>query len=151
LEKKEHNITWFNSSFNHARKIQRCDKNKTIYISEKYKIKLIWANNYKNVSLDRVKHHIQTARQFRRLAYSMEKPDIILCSMPTIELAREATMYGYNMNIPVIIDIRDLWPDIFEEVIPRWAKIFIKPYIMYSRKILKNLLSEAYAITGLTH
>ncbi|MFP4698675.1 MAG: glycosyltransferase family 4 protein [Eubacteriales bacterium] len=150
LERRDHHITWFNSTFNHSRKEQRCDVDKTINISENYQIQLIHSNSYKNVSLARIKHHVETAKKFKKLAYSIEKPDVIFCSMPTIELAEKAVEYGLEMNIPVIIDIRDLWPDIFAETLPSYAGILIKPYIFYCRKRLSKLLSKAYAITGLT-
>ena len=151
LERRGHHVTWFNSTFNHSRKVQRCDEDKTINISERYQIKLIRSNSYKNVSLARIKHHIETAKKFKALAYSMQKPDVILCSMPTIELAEEAVEYGRKMNIPVVIDIRDLWPDIFSEALPTYARPIIRPYIFYSRKRLSKLLSKSYAITGLTN
>lgn len=150
LEAKGHQVTWFNSSFNHGRRTQRSDGDKTIKISDNYEIKLIWANSYKNVSLARIKHHVMTGKKFKELAFTMEKPDIILASMPTIELAEAAVEYGQAKDVPVIVDIRDLWPDIFEEAIPSYARPLIKPYTWYSRRRLKKALNKAAAITGLT-
>lgn len=150
LERRGHYVTWFNSSFNHSRKVQRCEDDKTIDISENYQMRLIWSNSYKNVSLARIKHHVQTGKKFKELAFTMDKPDIILCSMPTIELAEAAVEYGEAMDVPVLIDIRDLWPDIFAEILPSFAGPLVKPYILHSRKRLRNLLARADGILGLT-
>jgi glycosyltransferase involved in cell wall biosynthesis len=151
LETAGHNVTWFNSSFNHSKKVQRCGKDLRIEVSNNYHIQLIYSNSYKNVSMARVKHHIETAKKFKNIAYSIDKPDIILCSMPTIELAEEAVNYGIENNVPVVIDIRDLWPDIYTEAVPPFVGTLIKPYVIYSRNRLKMLLSKAFAITGLTY
>jgi glycosyltransferase involved in cell wall biosynthesis len=52
--------------------------------------------------------------------------------------------------VPVIIDIRDLWPDIFEEVLPNWMRTLIKPYIAYSRRRLSKACKNATAIIAIT-
>ena len=43
------------------------------------------------------------------------KPDIIVVSLPTIEFSYEACRYGEKNNVPVIVDVRDLWPDSFKQ------------------------------------
>ena len=65
----------------------------------------------KNVSVARLLNHLEIARQFRRLSTREGTPDVILSSYPTIELCDEAVQYGTRHNVPVLLDIRDLWPD----------------------------------------
>ena len=48
----------------------------------------------------------------------MPRPDLILCSYPTIELSVEAVRYGRTHGIPVVLDVRDLWPDIVLDLLP---------------------------------
>jgi glycosyltransferase involved in cell wall biosynthesis len=151
LVEQGHKVTWFNSTFYHARKIQRFSENQKINISKNYDIQLIWANSYKkNVSLSRLLHHRNTASRFSDIADRTERPDVILCSMPTIELAEVTVKYANENNIPVVIDIRDLWPDIFIEMVPKTIGMVIKPYINRSKKRLNKLLSNCDAITALT-
>ena len=151
LNAKGHKVTWFNSTFYHARKIQRYNQDIKLNISSNYDIQLIWSNSYKrNISLARIKHHNYTAKRFLELASKESKPDIILCSMPTIELAEASVQYAKNNNIPVVVDIRDLWPDIFIEMVPKTIGNAIWPYILYLRKKLSKLLKQADAITALT-
>ncbi|MGS0746155.1 glycosyltransferase family 4 protein [Syntrophomonas erecta subsp. sporosyntropha] len=146
-----HRVTWFNSTFYHARKIQRYFQDTKVNISPKYDVQLIWSNSYRrNISLARIKHHRYTAKRFLELADGIDKPDVILCSMPTIELAEAAVIYAKNNNIPVVVDIRDLWPDIFIEMVPKLFRIIIKPYVLHSQGRLVRLLQNADGITALT-
>lgn len=72
----------------------------------------------KNVSVARLLNHLEIARQFRRLSTREGTPDVILSSYPTIELCDEAVQYGTRHNVPVLLDIRDLWPDEMSAHIP---------------------------------
>jgi len=38
-------------------------------------------------------------------------PHIILCTLPTIDLYFATTIYGKKVRVPVVLDIRDMWPD----------------------------------------
>lgn len=61
----------------------------------------------------------------------------MLCSFPTIELAYEAVRYGNERDLPVILDVRDLWPDIFIQGLPRslrWlSSALLFPYLLLTR------------------
>lgn len=115
-------VRW-TSTFNHVTRRQRAERDHTIDVADGYRIKMLHGPGYtKNVSLRRLVDHIVIARKFRKLASWEPIPDIILCSMPTIELSAAAIEYGAERGIPVVLDIRDLWPDIFLEVIPQWLQ-----------------------------
>ena len=47
------------------------------------------------------------------MLYKLKKPDIIICSYPTILLSLISVIYGNFFRVKVIIDVRDKWPDIF--------------------------------------
>src|SRR5699024_8857277 len=44
---------------------------------------------------------------------SRKKPDVIYCSIPSIDGAYTAAKYAKSNNIPFIIDVQDLWPEAF--------------------------------------
>ncbi len=71
-----------------------------------------------NVSLRRMLNHAGVARRFRLTASKEVPPDVILASLPTIELARDAVRYGRAFGVPVLVDVRDLWPDVLFDVLP---------------------------------
>jgi glycosyltransferase involved in cell wall biosynthesis len=75
-----------------------------------------------NLSLRRMLNHRGIARKFTVLAEEETEPDVILCSFPTVELSRAATEYGRERGIPVVLDVRDLWPDVFLDMVPPRAR-----------------------------
>ena len=81
------------------------------------------ARGYSNGrSLGRILDHIAITRRFRRLARTQPAPDVIVASMPTPGLCRAAVDYGRENNVPVVLDMRDMWPDIFADAVPRLAR-----------------------------
>lgn len=151
LIKKGHKVIWWSSTFNHVRKKQRFNKDTSININNHFNIRLLYSLKYKNnVSIERIINHHILAHKFSKLAELEVQPDIILCSYPTIELSLVATKYGKRKNVPVIIDVRDLWPDNFLDMVPMWgrwlAKIILIPMLKKTRVIYKS----ATGIVGLT-
>jgi glycosyltransferase involved in cell wall biosynthesis len=151
LVEKNHSVVWWSSTFNHTQKKHRFLKNKCIQIKDNFKLILLHSIAYQsNVSLQRLINHYGIAKQFKKLAKLESKPDIILCSLPTLELSLEATEYGKKYNIPVILDIRDLWPDIFADLLPKYMQGVVNIIFFPLFNMLKRACKQANAITGIT-
>ncbi len=151
LVKRGHNVTWFATTFNHFEKKQMYNKDMDIEVRRNYEIRLIWAPSYKkNISIKRIINHKYMAIKFRKMANKMQKPDLIYSSFPTIEFAEEAVKYGKKYNIPVILDIRDLWPDIFSHNISKAKQIVAWPYIKIMELKTNKIMKQAYAINGIS-
>lgn len=144
-------VTWWNSNFDHTQKVVRavtCDKGDA-HIP--YTLRLLKGKPYRsNVSLARIANHIQVAADFTRCAPKEMPPDLIFVAYPTIELCEAALSFARPRGIPVVVDIRDLWPDIFVNLVPRWAqqmaRILLSPALRSSRRVCAG----ATAITGIT-
>ena len=146
---KDNDVIWFSSTFDHFKKEQLFKEDTIIDIKDNYHLHLFYALGYKrNISISRIINHKLLGNKLKKQMKKEEKPDIILASFPTIEFALYAVEYGKKNHVPVIIDVRDLWPDIFKHNLSGIVKLCAKPYIKYldyqTRKILKN----AYKITG---
>lgn len=134
-------VVWFNNTFDHCTKAHRFPASRTIEIEPNLTIVGLHGRPYtKNISLARIQHHRDVASDFKRLAQGLSVPDVIVASMPPLELSQAATVYGNEHRVPVDVDIRDLWPDIFLEVAPKglkWAgRIALLPfYSMLSRSV----------------
>lgn len=143
LSKRNHNVVWWTSTFDHLAKKQRFDKDTTVNILENYKIILLKTPGYcKNISIKRMwDHHIMSKRFIQESANS-GKPDIIFTAFPTIDLSKVAVDYGITKNVPVVVDVRDYWPDIFIPFIPkfmRWAgRLVLRRYFIQSKYIFRN-------------
>lgn len=144
-------MTWWSSTFHHARKFQRFEETKILYPSERLTLVCLKGRGYeKHVSLGRLLNHIETGCRFYNLAKNETRPDIILCSYPLIELALAATKLGKRWNVPVILDIRDLWPDIFKEQFSGWKKLFSVPVMLAFNWAARLSCRRAHSITGIT-
>ena len=139
LVQKGHKVIWWTSTFDHVRKIQRFNSNNTINKNNNFIIKLLHSIGYKkNISIFRFINHYLIGCKFYKCAQEELKPDIILSSLPTLKLSLSAVKYGKKMNIPVVLDMRDMWPDVFLDFIPSWAKgiahiLFLPIHLMLSK------------------
>ena len=108
-----HEIVWWASTFDHTYKKHIHDVETQIKLTANVTLYLLHGIGYRrNVSLLRLLDHYQLARHFQRAAPNLPAPDVILCTVPTVELAAAAVAFGRGRNIPVVVDVRDLWPDI---------------------------------------
>jgi glycosyltransferase involved in cell wall biosynthesis len=151
LNKRGHNIVWFATTFDHFKKKQRYNKDTNIKVNSNYNLCLIWAPPYqKNISVKRIINHKYMANRFIKIAKKMQKPDLIYVSFPTIDFAEKAVKYGKENNIPVIVDIRDLWPDIFIQNLSKAKRLIAFPYIKLMQKKTRKIMKDAYALNGIT-
>ena len=139
-------VVWWSSSFNHTAKQHRCAKDTTISVGSRFEIKLLHAMGYSsNLSLRRMLNHRGIARKFTVLAEAETEPDVILCSFPTVELSRAATKYGRERGIPVVLDVRDLWPDVFLDMVPPkvrpLAHILLRGMFKDTRRVFRRCTS----------
>lgn len=147
------NVDWFSVSFNHYEKKQRVDKSTIIEYKENYTLHISKVYSYKkNVSFQRIIHHIDAAKQIKKMMKNCERiPDIIVTGNTPIEVANMVTAYGKENNIPVIVDIRDLWPDVFKDSVPKKFENLITPYVKYSEIRVKKVMKRAAGIVALSN
>lgn len=144
LIKMEADVLWWASSFDHNKKAYRAAGPVELTAGEHYRIQLLHGCPYrKNMSFGRIRHYAQERRQFIRMAETRERPDVILASMPNIDLALAAVKYGKKHNVPVFIDVRDLWPELFEDYYPKLKKLVHYAIIPFKRQL-------AYALRNAT-
>ena len=115
-----HKVTWWASTFDHALKRHRFAEARVMNMQGGVQIRLLHGPGYaRNKSLRRVLHNRALAGAFGRESASCPKPDLILCSLPTLELAEQAVQYGRKFYVPVVVDIRDEWPDLYLTAFPQ--------------------------------
>lgn len=149
LSKRGHDVIWFANSFDHFTKTQKYYRDTIIQVRNNYKLYLFHANGYKrNISISRIINHKVLAIKFRKQSKKLEKPDLIYASYPTIDYALEAVKYGKKHNVPVIVDVRDLWPDIFKHNLSTPLYLIAYPYVKYMDIQAKKVFKNATFING---
>ncbi len=147
-----HQVTWWTSTFDHYNREQRHDESRRIPVQPGYDIQYLYGPEYrKNISLRRLKNHRMVAREFAALAAGADpKPDVVVASIPTAELAVEAVRFGNRRGVPVVLDIRDLWPDVFFDVLPALARPLVRMLSISMNRAQREASRQATAIIGLT-
>lgn len=128
LSERGHAVTWWSTTFDHTRKVHRFSEERLIRLSDGRKLQLLKGPGYKrNVSPARVLDHSLIAYSFARRARFLSAPDIVICSYPTVELSWSVYRFCTARKIPYILDIRDLWPDIYAGQISRFTYLMGLP------------------------
>jgi glycosyltransferase involved in cell wall biosynthesis len=145
-------VTWWNTTFDHRRRQDRFGQDVVHEDVSGVTIRGLYApTRYsRSVSLDRIVNHVQVGNAFRRQVAGLERPDVILCCMPLVELAYEAVRYGREKGVPVVIDLRDFWPDVWLEPIPRVLRPLARVPLAPWNWMLRRALENCDAISGIT-
>ncbi len=146
-----HNVTLWTSDFNHFNHSHRFNQNHLSKIKKNYSIQFLKSLGYKsNFSIRRYLDDIYVANQFEKVSKNLPHPDIIMVSMPSIEITSKVVKYSKKNDIPVYVEIRDLWPDIFLDISPLIFKPIIFFVNLYLNIKLKKSLKNADGLIGIT-
>ena len=114
FEEKKIDVELVTSDFSHIEKKKR---GKLENHHKHRKITFIQEPNYsKNVSLKRLYSHYTIGKNLKKYLTTRKKPDIIYCAVPSLAMAKAAAEYANKNNIKFIIDVQDLWPEVFKMV-----------------------------------
>jgi glycosyltransferase involved in cell wall biosynthesis len=144
-----HEVVFWTGTMDHYRRRLRSKTRLTTEISTNYRIVQLEGRLYKrSISFNRFMNHVDVGRAFSRHSGEFEEPDVILASFPTEELCRHMLDYAEPRRIPVIVDVRDLWPDIFSDALPAFMR-FIAPLLFLPlERRAARILRRATAVSG---
>lgn len=144
------------STFCHLTKRQRTAESLSL---EKlpYKMTLQYEKGYKkNIGFERIFSYRQFGRNVEKYLEKRKKPDLIIVSVPSLGVADRVTKYATKNQIPVIVDIQDLWPEAFKIAfsIPVISDILFYPMKkqadrIYARADKIMAVSNTYVARGL--
>ena len=104
----------------------------------------------RNISIGRVRYEQSFGRAFAATSRTLPKPDAIILAEPSLFFGGPVRRYALNNDIPLIVDILDLWPEMFAIAAPKpirsLATLLLAP--LYARR--RKLLREATGVVGCT-
>jgi glycosyltransferase involved in cell wall biosynthesis len=65
-----------------------------------------------------------------------------------LETAVAAVKFGKEVGVPVVLDVRDMWPDVLWHKTPPWAKSLVKCATIPWARLAKSACRGAFAIIG---
>jgi len=153
LQNDGHNVTWWDSTFSHQTKEKRFIGDKLVKISDLYSIKLIDAGicYSKNISISRLLHDILSSYFiWKKLLLETERPDIILAPYPCNEVCFMSVYFASKFNIPIVVDIRDLWIDVLKNSFLKRFKLLM-PIVLYPyKKSLNYIINNSSSVIGMS-
>lgn len=115
LQKKGHTVKIFTSSKIHNTDINMI-KDKSLYREEMedgVEYTFVRSRDYKGNGLDRIINMMDLpfkTWKTMKLFYKKQRPDVIYTSSPDLFVAYFALLFGRKYKIPVVVEVRDLWP-----------------------------------------
>ena len=116
LQKKGHSVKIFTSSKIHNTDINMI-KDHSLFREEMedgVEYTFVKSRDYKGNGMDRVINMADLPFQMwktMKLFYKKKKPDVIYTSSPDLFVAFFALIFGRKHKIPVVVEVRDLWPE----------------------------------------
>ena len=152
LIKKGHNVVRWAPTFNHTSKKQRKSENSFVKINDNYSINLVYNVSYKkNISIRRLISYMQFSKGLRKhFLKATIQPDIIITGLPSPNVCKEVVDYANKFNIPIVVDVRDLWPDTFVRIFPNIFSFFINIYVKKMHKINEYIFNNVDSITAIS-
>lgn len=145
-------VIWWTSAFDHFKKKFVVDKDSDVRINANLQVRLFKGCGYSsNISIKRFADQNLLAKKIlREMRASADKPDIIVCAVPPVELAAAAVKYGAENNVPVLLDLRDMWPDIFVDHAPALLRGIARLVLSPLFRQAETTFSGASALIGIT-
>jgi glycosyltransferase involved in cell wall biosynthesis len=151
LDARGHEVTWWMSTFDHANRRSRGAVDASLQYGSRGTIRMLHSPGYRaSVSFGRLRDHIVWGRRFERAIAAEPVPDIILCAYPTIESAAICARFGERHRVPVVVDLRDMWPDLFAELAPRVLRPLAWALLAPLRSRAAEALRSSTALFGIT-
>lgn len=116
LQKKGHTVKIFTSSKIHNKDINMI-KDKSLYREEMedgVEYTFVRSKDYKGNGMDRIINMIDLPFKMwktMKVFYKKRKPDVIYASSPDLLVAFVSVVFGKWKKIPVVVEVRDLWPE----------------------------------------
>lgn len=144
-----HRVVFWTGDFSHATKQHR--RFRADAEPSPFEVRLIPTLPYAgNVCWARIWSHRAYARAWFRLATesAMEKPDLIISSIPSISAAETAMALGRRLGSKVVVDVMDAWPETFERLAPPGLRFVTRLLLTPLRFRVRRLYRSADAVTG---
>ena len=144
-------MIWWASTFDHVRKEHRFDGPHMVEMQPGFQIRFLHGPGYNtNRSPRRVLHQRVLANEFQKALSECQRPNIVFSSIPTLELAERAVTYGHQTGTPVLVDVRDQWPDLYLTMFPPSIRSLVRVVLFSEYKRATRALRGAKGIVAVS-
>jgi glycosyltransferase involved in cell wall biosynthesis len=134
-----HEVTWWVSDFEHRSKQYRASGQLSdSLLPSGVRVIAVHSSSYKrNISLRRIRYELNYGEELARLAELEASPDLIVLGFPAIFTGNPIIAYRNKTGCKLVLDVIDMWPELFEVILPpkiRFLGKFIFYYLYKRRK-----------------
>jgi glycosyltransferase involved in cell wall biosynthesis len=149
LVRRGHEVVRWGSAFDHITKTWLSDRSTEI-VRDGVTVRLLRGLGYRrNVSVRRYLDHQAIAWRFQRSARQLPSPDCLLVATPPHMLAAAGVRWATRRGVPVVVDIRDQWPDLFVDLAPPPLRRLVRGGLARDFALMQEALRGATAITAM--
>lgn len=143
-----HEVVLWTADFDHTNHRHRYGRNTKVRVSPHLEVRFVRSRGYEtNVGPARLLDHAQLAVNLRRLLIGEEPPDVAFVGYPPIEPASVIVHWLREHDTPVLLDVKDAWPEVLLRGVPDGFKhsgrLALWPYYLLMRQAFREA-------TGLT-
>lgn len=145
-----HQVRWWTANFSHHFKCFRSKGWNDLDVRPNFQIRLVPTLGYrKHIGLGRVRFELLFAWRMYRRAMKEPSPACIIAVDPPQTIGFLAVRLARRFGIPLILDVMDLWPEIFVLAFPRWLRPLAPVVLCPLYALRRHNLRQASAVTAL--
>lgn len=152
LANRGHRVLWWISDFEHRSKKRRADAVfRDSLLPANVKVVAVKSRSYdRNISFGRIAYEKSFGDGFAALAPGQVAPDMVVLADPSLFYSAQVQEFVDRIGCKLVIDILDLWPELFKVALPSWIrgldKLLFSP--LYSRR--RRLLERADGVVAVS-
>jgi len=151
LGRRGHQVVWWTSTFSHHLKRFIFEADTRLELMPNVTLLALDVGRYRrNISFARLVHHRRLGRRFQELAAGEPSPDLIVSALPIIDFPFQAAHYAAARRIPLLVDVRDPWPDVFADKSPALLRPLVRWLTWTERRRAAHSLASAAALTAVS-
>ena len=139
-----HQVVLWSSAFSHQGKKHRTKEYSVYKVNDNLEIRLIPSCGYRrHIGFGRLFDHLQLSLNLKKVLKKEKSiPDIGFIGYPPIETAAVMSRWLKKREVPIILDVKDLWPSMFVDVFPKLlrpiARVIFHPYFYLAKRAIKD-------------
>ncbi len=144
-----HRVTLWCGDFVHQTHRHLYGRHTAFRPNPQVEIRLVHSRGYRRrVSLERAVDHAEVALSLRRLLAGAELPDVAFVGYPPIEWASAAVAHLSAAGVPLVVDVKDEWPEVLLRPFPPSLRPAVRPALYPYYRLGRTAMRRATALSS---
>jgi glycosyltransferase involved in cell wall biosynthesis len=151
LRRRGHTVLQWAPTFVHGTKQYRAREDRLLPVAPGHEVQLVHAGGYRrHIGVQRFLFYRRLARRIRELAPRHRRPDLVVVGLPDAAVCRALLDIAGGHDAKAVIDVQDLWPDLFLSVLPQPLRPLAKPLLRPLERLNADAVRRAHGLTAVS-